>query len=157
MSNDDVHNWDTLDGLQPVSKPDNTLSDTSSVSEDMTVPEKHKEPCWDPDTGCWETYTDSKAWSDSDGTTEDMEGTRFPPSVLQSCTTDPSSINGAQVPPMKEQKHPRPKINERCRRWLQNECYLGYQCLYVHEDLEYDDPPVSFDLWPCKYSFMPAF
>ena len=58
----------------------------------------------------------------------------------------------AQVPPTKEQKHPRPKINERCRRWLRNECDLGYQCNFVHEDLEYDVPPVSFDLSPCKHT-----
>ena len=57
----------------------------------------------------------------------------------------PVRPDGAQVLPMKEQKqkHPRPKINERCRRWLWNECNLGYQCKFVHEDLEYDDP-VSF-------------
>jgi hypothetical protein len=54
---------------------------------------------------------------------------------------------------MKEPKHRRPKINERCRRWLRNECDLGYNCIFVHEDLEYDDvPPVSFDLLSCKYS-----
>lgn len=49
-----------------------------------------------------------------------------------------------QVLPKKEQKRPHPKINERCRRWLRNECDLGYQCNFVHEDLEYDVPPVSF-------------
>ena len=56
----------------------------------------------------------------------------------------------AQLLPVKEQKRPRPKINEKCRRWLRNECNLGYQCNFVHEDLEYDVPPVSFDLSPCK-------
>jgi hypothetical protein len=156
ISNNYVHNWDTLHGLHPISKPDNALSDTSSVSEDMTVPQKYREPNWDPDTGCWEPHADSKAWSDSDATTEDMqapsEGSRSPHSVSHAYTTDASSVNGAQVPPMKQQKHPRPKINERCRRWLRNECDLGYQCNFVHEDLEYD-PPVSFDLSPCKCPF----
>ena len=61
-------------------------------------------------------------------------------------------VRPAQVLSMKEQKHPRPKINERCRRWLRNECNLGYQCNFVHEDLEYDDPPVSYDLSPCERS-----
>jgi hypothetical protein len=148
MSGDDVHNWDTLHGLHPFSKPDNHLSDTSSISEDMSVPGKYREPCWDPDTGFWEVYNDNRAWSDSDITTDDMqtpsEGRLTPHSVPQSCTTD-----GAQVLPMKKQKHPRPKINDRCRRWLRNECHLGYQCRFVHEDLEYDDPPVSFYLSPC--------
>ena len=158
MSRDDVQNWDTLHGLHSIP---NTLSDTSSASEDAAVPEKHREPDWDPVTRRWETYCDGKAWSDSDRTTEDMqmpsEGSRFPRIVPQFRTTDASSVDGAQVPPAKEQKHPRPKFNDRCRRWLRNECNLGYQCNYVHEDLEYDDAPVSFDLSPSKYSFMRAF
>lgn len=62
------------------------------------------------------------------------------------------SSDDVEVLPVTEQKHPRPKINERCRRWLRNECDLGYQCNFVHEDLEYDVPPVSFDLSPCKRS-----
>jgi hypothetical protein len=61
------------------------------------------------------------------------------------------SNDDVHVLPMKEQKRPRPKINERCRRWLRNECDLGYQCNFVHEDLEYDVPPVSLDLSPCKH------
>lgn len=154
MSSDDVHNRDTFHDLHLIPKPYSTSSNTSSISEDMSVPWKHREPCWDPDTGCWETYFDSKAWSVSDGTTEDKqtpsEGRRIPQSVPQSCTTDTSSVKGAQ--PLKEQKRPRPKINDRCRRWLRNECNLGYQCNYVHEDLEYDVPPVSFDLSPRKQS-----
>lgn len=148
---DDVHNWDILDGLHPVSKADNTSSDTSSVSE---VLGKHREPCWDSDTGHWETYANHSAWDDSDGTTEDIQTTsegrrsfnfnnEAPILVPQAPTTNTSSTNRAQVPPVKEWKHPRPKINERCRKWLRNECQRGYQCLYVHEDLEYDDPPVS--------------
>jgi hypothetical protein len=142
-SGEDVQqNWDTLH--------DNRLSDTSSISEDLSVPGR-----WDPDTGFWENYTDYKAWSDdSDVTTDDMQtssegtGGRTPHSIPPSPT---------QVLPMKEQKHPRPKYNERCRRWLWNECTLGYRCNYVHEDLEYDDAPVSFDLslaitlFSCQY------
>jgi hypothetical protein len=137
-SGEDVQNWDTLH--------DNRLSDTSSISEDLSVPGR-----WDPDTGFWENYTDYKSWSDdSDVTTDDMQtssegtGGRIPPSVPPSPT---------QVLPMKEQKHPRPKYNERCRRWLWNECNLGYQCKFVHEDLEYDDAPVSIDSSLCNHSF----
>ena len=156
MSRDDVHNWDTLLGSHPISKPDNTLSSASSISEDMSVLWKHREPCWDRDTGCWEAHTDIKAWSDSDGTTEDKqtpsEGRQIPQCIPQSSPTGPSSVNGAQVLSMKEQKRPRPKFNERCRRWLRDECNLGYQCNFVHEDLEYDDSPVSFGLSPCKRS-----
>ena len=74
--------------------------------------------------------------------------------ILQQGSVRPveSKSYTAQVLPMKEQKRPRPKINERCRRWLRNECDLGYQCNFVHEDLEYDVPPVSFDPSPCKQS-----
>ena len=114
------------------------------MSEDMSIPGKPREPgFWDPVTGFWENYHDYKAWSDSDATTDDdmqtsSDGRRIPQSVPQSCTT--------QALPVKEQKHPRPKFNERCRRWLWNECNLGYRCNFVHEDLEYDDSLVSFDL-----------
>ena len=146
VSGDAVHNGDTSHGLH--SKPDNRLSDTSSISEDMSVPGIHRESSWDPDAGCRDAFTDKRGSSDSDVTTDDMqtilEGRRIPHSVpqSQSCTT-----NGAKVPPVKEQKHPRPKINDRCRKWLRNECNLGYQCKFVHEDLEYDDTTVSFDLF----------
>lgn len=64
-SDDDVHNWDTLH--------DNRSSDTSSISEDLGVSLVGR---WDPETGFWENFADNKAWSDSDGTTDDMaEGT----------------------------------------------------------------------------------
>ena len=63
-----------------------------------------------------------------------------------------SKDHSAQVLPVKEQKRPRPKFNERCKRWLRNECHLGYQCNFVHEDLEYDTPSVSFDLSPFKHN-----
>ena len=130
MSSGVVRNWDTLH--------DNRLSDTSSISEDLSVPGR-----WDPDTGFWENFTDNKAWSDdSDVATDDMyttsEGTGGP--IPHFVSPSPT-----QVLPIKKQKHPRPKYNERCRRWLWNECNLGYQCKFVHEDLEYDDDaPVSF-------------
>ena len=142
-SSDDVHNWDTSDGVHPFFKPYYRSSDTSSVSEDMSIPGKRREPDWDPVTGFWEPYMDSKDWSDSDATTDDMQapsqGLQNSRSVPQSCTADK-----AQALPVKEEKHPRPKYNERCRRWLRDECNLGYQCNFVHEDLEYDDSPVSY-------------
>jgi hypothetical protein len=126
-SGDDVHNGDALH--------DSRLSDTSSISEDLSVPGNHSEGgWWDPDTGFWENFSDNKAWSDSDVATDDMQTSRQS-TVPQPCV---------QVPPVKEQKHPRPKYNDRCRRWLWGECNLGYMCKFVHEDLEYDDPPVSF-------------
>ena len=137
-SGDDVHTWgDTFH--------DSRWSDTSSISEDLNVPGR-----WDPETGFWENFTDLKAWSDSDATTDDMQtlpegtGGQIFHSVPESTT---------QLFPVKEQKHPFPRYNERCRRWLWGECDLGYQCKYVHEDLEYDDPPVSFDLSSCNRSF----
>ncbi|KJA21517.1 hypothetical protein HYPSUDRAFT_67648 [Hypholoma sublateritium FD-334 SS-4] len=36
-------------------------------------------------------------------------------------------------------RHPRPRHAGRCREWLQNRCFLGYNCRFVHDDLEYDD------------------
>lgn len=72
-------------------------------------------------------------------------------------STDTSLVNGTQVPAVKEQKHPHPKYNERCKKWLRNQCNLGYQCLFVHEDLEYDDPPVSFIYRHTNVSLMLTF
>ncbi|KAF9446570.1 hypothetical protein P691DRAFT_783509 [Macrolepiota fuliginosa MF-IS2] len=40
-------------------------------------------------------------------------------------------------------RHPRPKTNERCIRWLRNACAYGYSCRYIHGDLEYDDDSVG--------------
>jgi len=171
-SRDDVHNWDILDGLHPISNPDNASSDTSSVSDDADISGKHREPCWDPDTGRWETYADNSAWSDSDGTIEDVQttsqGSRFHPfdnkaperSTIFAPKTypaDASSANGPLPPSRTEQKHPRPRTNERCRNWLRNGCERGYQCNFIHEDLEYDDPPVSFDRSLYGHLFILAF
>lgn len=160
----DVHQWDVLYGLHP---PDSALSDTSSVSEDMAVSGVTKEPSWDPDTGRWETYADNSAWSDSDGTSEDVQTSKGSHSLhfnnkaqARSTIFAPQpypSVNEVLVPLMAEKKHPRPKINERCRKWLRNECALGYECNFVHEDLEYDDPPVSLHLSLHKHFFILAF
>ncbi|KAF8804736.1 hypothetical protein BYT27DRAFT_7107293 [Phlegmacium glaucopus] len=62
-------------------------------------------------------------------------------SITFALQTDTSSVSGALLTPITEQKRPRPRFDERCRNWLRNACERGYQCNYVHEDLEYDDPP----------------
>ncbi|KAJ3779872.1 hypothetical protein GGU10DRAFT_337654, partial [Lentinula aff. detonsa] len=36
-------------------------------------------------------------------------------------------------------KHPPPRNSELCRQWLRGICERGYDCLYVHGDLEYDE------------------
>lgn len=41
--------------------------------------------------------------------------------------------------------HQRPPTNERCRAWLRNSCMLGYNCRYIHDDLEYDPEPVCMN------------
>jgi hypothetical protein len=38
-------------------------------------------------------------------------------------------------------KRPRPRNSETCWRWLKGTCERGYNCSFVHGDLEYDDPP----------------
>ncbi|KAF7349201.1 RING finger protein [Mycena sanguinolenta] len=42
-------------------------------------------------------------------------------------------------------KHPPPLYPQTCRNWLRDRCSLGYNCRWVHRDLEYDspDPPSS--------------
>jgi hypothetical protein len=57
-------------------------------------------------------------------------------------TTASSSIPQRLSLPNQRRCHPRPKTNERCRAWLRNHCNLGYNCKYIHEDLEYDNDTV---------------
>lgn len=145
-SHDDVHNWDVLDGLHPVSKSDGASSDTSSVSEDLAG--KYGEPSWDAITGVWETNDGNSVWSDSDGTIEDVQTSSKGRQLHRFGNEAPIFVTSSSVV---EQKHPRPKYNERCRNWLRDQCDRGYQCMFVHEDLDYDDLPVSFNLLPCQY------
>lgn len=41
-------------------------------------------------------------------------------------------------------KHYRPKHGKRCHRWLRDECKLGFDCEFIHGDLDYDiEEPAS--------------
>ncbi|KIY63508.1 hypothetical protein CYLTODRAFT_493855 [Cylindrobasidium torrendii FP15055 ss-10] len=51
-------------------------------------------------------------------------------------------------PAPKAERHPHPKTNEICWLWDREWCPWGYDCQYVHGDLEYDSPipsPVDMD------------
>ncbi|KAF4616334.1 hypothetical protein D9613_008633 [Agrocybe pediades] len=43
----------------------------------------------------------------------------------------------ASSPP---KRHPRPNTNKLCRRWLRGQCDLDYNCRYIHNTLDYDEP-----------------
>ncbi|KAJ7770618.1 hypothetical protein B0H16DRAFT_218276 [Mycena metata] len=50
--------------------------------------------------------------------------------------SETSAINPSQT----RIKHPPPLSQEVCRNWLRDQCWRGYDCRYVHRDLEYDSP-----------------
>ncbi|PPQ92126.1 hypothetical protein CVT25_007957 [Psilocybe cyanescens] len=51
----------------------------------------------------------------------------------------PQTPQAPEPAPISKVKHPRPRCTERCRKWLRDECTLGYDCRWAHDDLEYDD------------------
>jgi hypothetical protein len=119
---------------------------------------------WDPQTNFWGYYINERAWTDSvqtsDGNTSDHSvRPNFKYDVFQNlmiiqifsssiASSSRSSLTEEAPDPMGTDqhrptlKHPPPKHSEFCRNWLLNRCQLGYCCLYVHGDLEYD-PPVK--------------
>ncbi|KAF8919566.1 hypothetical protein CPB85DRAFT_814099 [Mucidula mucida] len=49
-------------------------------------------------------------------------------------------IQAEPVDPPKLTKHPHPKSNEICWGWENDWCHLGFECDFVHGDLQYDSP-----------------
>jgi len=63
--------------------------------------------------------------------------------VSRTNVTQASSKQSSIVPSENAQvrkRHPRPDTNEVCRKWLRDQCTLGYDCKYIHHTLDYDDP-----------------
>ncbi|KAJ6610994.1 hypothetical protein B0H10DRAFT_378733 [Mycena sp. CBHHK59/15] len=42
-------------------------------------------------------------------------------------------------------KRPPPPSREICHKWLQDRCPFGYNCRYIHEDLDYDTPDTNIN------------
>ena len=175
-SRDDVHNWDTVTGLNnpPRSPRASSDCDSSTTSSDDDSPESSF-PC---DPRDWEIHTEESAWSDSNATVDEplsrpplkRTGTNFDSSVtvvVKNATPVPSDprdweihtkesdwdarneksvLDQTPVPPASPpvvKKHYRPRNRHRCERWERNRCNLGFDCKYVHDDLDYDsDEPV---------------
>ena len=175
-SKDDVHNWDTVTGLNNPSRSPRASSDgdSSTTNSDDDSPELSF-PC---DPRDWEIHTEESAWSDSNATVDEppsrpplkRTGTNFDSSVtvvvknaipvssdprdweIHTKESDWDAINEKSVlgqtpappasPPVVK-KHYRPRNRHRCERWERNRCDLGFDCKYVHDDLDYDsDEPV---------------
>lgn len=157
-SSNDVHNWDTIVGLHPRQR-----SRSSSASGKSERDARLRNPS---DPRYWEVCTDESTWSDSSESTTDPEAFRQyleerrrqgtfmiakAREDLEPPKQEVATESGEDAPP-KAKLHPRPRNSERCRNWLRNQCTLGYDCKYIHEDLEYDDdePPVRF--FPLTFS-----
>jgi len=73
----------------------------------------------------WEIHTEKSDWIDPNAKNEPERTPVLP----------------ASLPVIK--KHYRPRNRHRCERWVRNKCDLGFDCRYVHDDLDYDsDEPV---------------
>lgn len=146
-----VEDWDEITGLNPshaaASSSSGSLSDSSS------------EP-GESDCGAWvEPVQRISDWSgEKDLDCEEFAGYMHAPvqkKVVprQSYTSvdEPPlakrTAKASEEPPMKRPviSHSRPRNSERCRKWLQNRCFLGYDYKFVHDGLEYDeDVPVPY-------------
>ncbi|KIY74129.1 hypothetical protein CYLTODRAFT_416388 [Cylindrobasidium torrendii FP15055 ss-10] len=51
-----------------------------------------------------------------------------------------SDATKVEEPPPPKVRHPRPRLNEVCRKARRKQCPWGYKCHRIHENLEYDDP-----------------
>ncbi|KAJ3732932.1 hypothetical protein DFJ43DRAFT_267411 [Lentinula guzmanii] len=72
----------------------------------------------------WGCETDASAWLDNDNDNSE--------------TTNSMNSSICSLEPFMHVKHPPPKNAEVCRHWLRGICERGYDCRYVHGDLEYD-------------------
>ncbi|KAJ3999904.1 hypothetical protein F5050DRAFT_1734758 [Lentinula boryana] len=90
----------------------------------------------------WGCKTEASAWLDNDSdnseTTNSMD----------------SSIHSLE--PFIPVKHPPPRNSEVCRQWLRGICERGYDCWYVHGDLEYDKSISPQEFRPPAPSFYMA-
>ncbi|KAK0204039.1 hypothetical protein DFS33DRAFT_854618 [Desarmillaria ectypa] len=52
-----------------------------------------------------------------------------------------ASVAEEEAPNPKPVKYPRPKFSDVCRNWLRGICRRGPLCNFIHNDIEYEDPP----------------
>ncbi|KAJ7749315.1 hypothetical protein DFH07DRAFT_557652 [Mycena maculata] len=62
---------------------------------------------------------------------------------MSTTATSASQLSTGPNPSHTRIKHPPPPFPEVCRRWLRDQCTLGYNCRWVHRDLDYDFPDSS--------------
>jgi len=133
-----------------------SVSDSTSSSGDSHLSKKHH----DLDDNPWQALRPK--WhtnGDEDDPQSDRESGYWSNETATSCREVPahSNTSPSETPRLaqgslpndlfqlgRNHRHPRPKYNELCRRWLRGQCEMGHSCRYIHEDLEYDDDSVSF-------------
>lgn len=136
-----------------------SVSDSTSSSGDSHLSKKHHDldeeydNPWQALRPKWHTN------GDEDDPQSDRESGYWSNETATSCREVPahSNTSPSETPRLaqgslpndlfqlgRNHRHPRPKYNELCRRWLRGQCEMGHSCRYIHEDLEYDDDSVSF-------------
>ncbi|KDR68460.1 hypothetical protein GALMADRAFT_146415 [Galerina marginata CBS 339.88] len=121
----DTERWNGGSDMRKTPWGNRAPSDTSSSSNDSE--DDRATPFYPSDPHYWEAHTEDSAWcSDSDD-------------AVKEAPTPPASKHSSPAAAPGPPKHPRPKNNERCRNWLRDRCSRGYNCQFVHDDLDYDD------------------
>ncbi|CAA7257312.1 unnamed protein product [Cyclocybe aegerita] len=164
---DDVQHWHSVSGLQDLPNSrytgvssEESHSSTDSDEERVAICRRIASP--DPfPLENWDPRADESAWSDSNVTDDPPQSKRVSAGreiLASSASRNSLSPTNLILPsyaskPLAEMKkflhgeqqvirRPRPRTNERCRRWLRDMCDKGYECRYIHDDLDYMDDPV---------------
>ncbi|KAJ3503132.1 hypothetical protein NLJ89_g8567 [Agrocybe chaxingu] len=167
---DDVQNWDTVSGFGrwDGAASESSRSSVDSDEERVAICRKIASP--DPfPLENWDPRADESAWSDSN-VTDDESSKRVSvgressvPSAARtsSVTNSTTASHTPRNPPVAMEKkfiseppevrRPRPRTTERCHKWLQDRCRRGYNCPYIHDDLDYLDDRELPKLAPGTY------
>ncbi|KAJ7207043.1 hypothetical protein GGX14DRAFT_455994 [Mycena pura] len=129
--NDLMHDSDSktpITRLRP--RPSENLSQNMALNYD--------ELCHDEKTNFWGPPTDENAWANtsmsSDDSLTDGDSSTISTTLTVSSQTSASTDHSQRI------KHPPPPSSDICHNWLRDRCQRGYDCRFVHGDLEYDAP-----------------
>ncbi|PBK70995.1 hypothetical protein ARMSODRAFT_955735, partial [Armillaria solidipes] len=136
------HNHDSVHDISP---PFLDVRTKEGMPRDANVSESSdEEPVW----GSWQRKSSgSDSSSDTSKSKSANEVRRCPPGICwrwcRSICRFGSSCRYRHVAHSHIPKRPRPKSNEVCWGSQRDWCTLGYDCPFIHEDLEYDPPEES--------------
>ncbi|KAJ6571863.1 hypothetical protein B0H19DRAFT_1255793 [Mycena capillaripes] len=98
---------------------------------------RHDGLSWDERTNFWGYKTDENSWGNTSLSSEDSSigGSSSPETVSSQSSSTPNH-------PQMIRKRPPPPYRETCRDWLRDRCKFGYNCKFVHGDLDLNLPDI---------------